>query len=409
MLSRRMLFTNKLLGGVLLVAGTTIGAGMLALPVMTAFAGFWPSIALFCFCWLLMLASAFFFLDVNLSLSGQPNLISMAGKTLGTFGKAISWLFYLLLLYSLTAAYIAGSTQLFVHTISFLTGHEIPSWMTYFTLPALFGGFVYLGTGGVDYVNRLLMAGLALSYCCLIAFIPAHFEWIHLTHSDSPALLVAVTVLFTSFGYHIIIPSLTTYMDHDRKQLRLAILIGSIIPLIFYISWQLLVHASIPTEELISAWQRGEPATEPLAQFLNTPIIALSAKFFSFFSITTSFLGVSLSLSDFLTDGLKIKKNWKGRLAAIGLTFTPPLLFVLFCEKGFYFALQHAGAVVAILLGILPACMAWTLKGERGRFYRSWPGRVLLVGVILVSSLVVVLDVLQHQNQLDHLVQKYLE
>lgn len=403
-----MFITNKLLGGILLVAGTTIGAGMLALPVITAFAGFWPSIALFFFCWLLMLATAFFFLDVNLSLSDEPNLISMAGKTLGPFGKAISWIFYLLLLYSLTAAYIAGSTPLFVQAISFLTGCEIPHGLAYFTLPALFGGFIYLGTGGVDYVNRLLMTGLAVSYLFLAAFIPSHFEWSYLAHRDSPALLVAVTVLFTSFGYHVIIPSLTTYMEHNRKQLRLAIVIGSIIPLIIYITWQLLIHGSIPTEGLVLAWRQGEPATEPLARALNTPFIVHSAKFFSFFAITTSFLGVSLSLSDFLTDGLKIKKNWKGRLGAIALTFTPPLIFVFFCEKGFYFALQHAGVSVAILLGIVPACMAWTLQGEKYRFYRSWPGRALLIAIIGLSSLVVLLDILQHRDQLGPLVQKYL-
>lgn len=40
---------HRLIGGILLVAGTTIGAGMLALPIVTGFAGFWPSIALF-FC-----------------------------------------------------------------------------------------------------------------------------------------------------------------------------------------------------------------------------------------------------------------------------------------------------------------------------------------------------------------------
>ena len=33
---------NRLIGGILLVAGTAIGAGMLALPVSTSFGGFIP-------------------------------------------------------------------------------------------------------------------------------------------------------------------------------------------------------------------------------------------------------------------------------------------------------------------------------------------------------------------------------
>ena len=38
---------GRLLGGILLVAGTAIGAGMLALPVSTGLAGFYPSLFLF--------------------------------------------------------------------------------------------------------------------------------------------------------------------------------------------------------------------------------------------------------------------------------------------------------------------------------------------------------------------------
>ena len=53
---------SRYLGGILLVAGTTIGAGMLALPVSTAFMGFYPSLLIFAICWFFMLISAVFFL-----------------------------------------------------------------------------------------------------------------------------------------------------------------------------------------------------------------------------------------------------------------------------------------------------------------------------------------------------------
>ena len=40
---------GKLLGGILLVAGCCIGAGMLGLPVLSAQAGFKPSVVMFLF------------------------------------------------------------------------------------------------------------------------------------------------------------------------------------------------------------------------------------------------------------------------------------------------------------------------------------------------------------------------
>ncbi len=383
---------NRLLGGILLVSGTTIGAGMLALPVMTASAGFWRMILLLFLCWLLMLATAFFFLDVNLAVRGEPNLISMSARTLGTPGKVVSWVFYLLLLYSLTAAYIAGSTPLFVQAIASLTGIIPSSWVASFSLPILFGGFIYLGTRGVDYINRMFMVGLVVAYLLLAGLIPPHLDLSLLRHHNMSALTAAVPILFTSFGYHIIIPSLTTYMEHDAKKLRLVIVIGSLIPLAVYVLWQLLVQGTVPLPELLIALQRGEPTTAPLARIVQSSWIAMLASFFSFFAIVTSFLGVTLSLSDFLIDGLKIKKTWEGKLMALALTFLPPLLFVFTCQKGFYLALQHAGAIVAILLGILPACMAWKLKGHK--FYRSLWGRGLLAAVILFSAFVVVLDLI---------------
>jgi len=381
---------NRFIGGVLLVAGTTIGAGMLALPVATSFAGFIPSLVLFFACWALMLCTAFFFLDVNLAMKGEPNLISMAGKTLGTGGKALSWIFYLLLLYSLTAAYIAASTPLFIEAVEAITGFILPSWLAPFSLPIVFGGFVYFGTKGVDYINRILMAGLLISYLLLIALVPSHLQGSLLSRFDWSANAIALPIVFTSFGYHIIIPSLSTYLHHDRKQLRKVLLIGSAIPFAVYLIWQLLVIGVVPFEELKETFFRGDPATVPLAKLLQNPFISLSARFFSFFAIVTSFLGVALGLADFLTDGFKIKKTWEGRLMACTLTFLPPIVFIFSYQRGFYLALEHAGAFVAILLGILPSWMAWKLKNVP--FYQSITGKVLLLSIMVLSFLVVVID-----------------
>lgn len=57
-----MLFRiSHFLGGVFLVAGTAIGAGMLAIPITTAFSGFLPSLALLAVCWGFMLITALLF------------------------------------------------------------------------------------------------------------------------------------------------------------------------------------------------------------------------------------------------------------------------------------------------------------------------------------------------------------
>ncbi len=397
-----MLHTNRLIGGILLVSGTSIGAGMLALPVISSFAGFLPSFALLAICWLFLFTTALLLLDVNLAFPGEVNLITMAGRTLGVSGKALCWVTYLLLLYSLTAAYIAGSSPLFLQALHWATGWNAPAWLGPFPLLILFGLFVYLGTQAVDWVNRLLMLGLILCYVLLVAFLPSHIQLQFLKHSDPKAILVAIPVVITSYGFHIIIPTLTTYLNHDVKKLRLTLFIGSLIPFIVYAIWEFLILGVVPLNgehSLFTAWQNGQTGAASLSYILQNRWITTAASGFSFFAIITSFLGVSLSLSDFLTDGLHMKRFSLGREFACLLTFIPPLIFVLAYQRGFIMALQFAGIFVAILLCILPAIMAWKLPS-----YRTFMRRALLLLVILASLFVIVLDIFEEAGMLKQLI-----
>ena len=400
---------NQFWGGVLLVSGTTIGGGMLAVPITTAYMGFVPSLILFGICWIFLLMSAFFFIDVNLAYKDETNMISMAGRTLGPLGQGVAWIFYMLLLYALMAAYISISGKLFQTTIMAMSGYELPLSVTYFLLPLIFSGFVYLGTHGVDLINRYFMAGLLISYGALILFVPSHIEFSQYTHFDLSMSGIGVPVLITSFGYHIVIPSLSSYMGHDKKKLRRCVTIGSLITLAVYAIWQLLVIGVVPLSGEISlakAWQDGSTAAQPLAALLHQNWVAKAAHFFSFFAIVTSFLGVSLSLKDFLIDGFKIKKTWEGKLGACFLTFIPPLIFVFTFQRGFIMALDYAGAFVAVLLVFLPAAMALGLK--KSKFYRSFKGRALAGATILFALLIILIDLLNGFGYFKNLMSQYV-
>ena len=215
-----------------------------------------------------------------------------------------------------------------------------------------------------------------------------------------------VPVVITSFGFHSIIPTLTTYLHRDRKQLRLTLFVGSLIPFFVYVIWEFLILGIVPIEGdggLLSAWAKGETAAASLSLLLANPWLGRIASAFSLFAIITSFLGVSLSLTDFLTDGFKMKRFSWGREFASLLTFLPPLLFVYTYPGGFILALQYAGIFVAILLCILPALMAWTLPRYRTRLRRC-----LLLSVLLLSSGVIVFDILEERGVLRELIQPYL-
>src|SRR3990167_6926408 len=146
----------KLIGCILMVVGTSIGAGMLALPIATAQLGFVGSLILLFSCWFVMTAGAFLILEVNLWLPQNSNLVSMAKATIGPLGQIISWITYLLLLYSLLCAYIAGGSDLF-HNLLVIAGINIKTGIAAVVFTCMFGLIVYLGIRVVDYVNRGLM------------------------------------------------------------------------------------------------------------------------------------------------------------------------------------------------------------------------------------------------------------
>jgi len=401
---------NRLIGGVLLVSGTTIGAGMLALPVSTGLMGFVPSCLLFLIYWVYMTTTAFLMLEVNLWSESNLSLISMARLTLGKWGAAVNWVIYLFLLYALTTAYIAVGGPIFLEILQMALPLALPTWTGVIPLLCIFGFFVYRGTKSVDYINRFLMLGLAVTYVLMVFFLTPHVNPALLTHQDWNFLPIAVSVVATSFGFHIIIPTLTVYLERDAALMRKTIAIGSLIPLVIYIIWEYLTLGIIPlhgANGIAHGYEQGANGADLLALALQNASLALIARLFSFCAIVTSFLGVSLCLFDFLADGFGIQKNAKGKLWIYVIAFLPPLILTLTDPRAFLTALEYAGAFgVMTLLGLMPALMVW-----RGRYrlqfestFKVPGGKLLLIGVILFSVTIMGIEVANKLGMFKHLI-----
>lgn len=389
----------RILGGILLVSGTTIGAAMLALPIVSGFAGFVPSLALFLVYWLYMTFTAFLMLEANLWMNERTNLITMAKETLGKWGQAASWVIYLFLLYTLTTAYMAGSGPIFLDFIGSITGKAVPEWVGPLPLLIIFGFFVYKGAHFVDYANRVLMTGLLVTFLAMIAFATPHVETSLLERANWSAIWIPVSIVSTSFGFHIIIPTLTDYLERDFKKIRLVLWIGSAIPLIVYIIWEALTLGIVPLwgeNGLAMGYQKGSDGATLLSFYLHKTEISQVAAIFSLFAIVTSFLGVSLSLRDFLADGFKIQQNRQGKVILYLLTFVPPLILTFTDPRAFLNALEYAGAFgVVTLLGILPVMMVWKGRYSQGRqaSFRVPGGKFALALAFLISVSVIGLEI----------------
>lgn len=378
----------------LLIVGTSIGGGMLALPVSNAEVGFLASTLWLIAVWAVMTFCAFLMLEVNLWFPPRNNIITMARATLGWIGEGVAWVSYLLLLYALLTAYISGGSAL-VHELTSWGVIALPLWADALLFVVLFGYIVYRGIQPVDYVNRALMV-TKLGSLLLLMVIVFPFVKVDYLFADGMHWSAAViTVMVTSFGFANVIPTLRTYFDGDIKKLRFAILIGSLIPLMCYIGWNFAILGAVPkggANGLASMIKNGGSATnlvESLRFFLQQPSITGLAHVFTVICVLTAFLGMALCLVDFLADGLRIDKTSKKGWRVYALTFLPPLAIVLWQPSIFLKAFRYAGLCGVTLVVLLPTFMAFSGRYIK-RISREIPHYQVMGGKFMLILMAVI-------------------
>ncbi len=380
-----MMKTGTFFGGMLLIAGSCIGAGMLALPIATGLAGFIPSVFSFLIAWGFMTVTGLLLVEVNSTFKERVNIGSMAERAMGPIGRVLCWILYLFLFYSLLVAYIAGSGSLA------LTSFSIPKWLGASIFALGFGILVYQGTRTVDYWNRMFMFGKIATY---IGMIILGFQYIQpqlLARSEPLYALFSLPVLVIAFGYHNMIPTLMAYMNHDAKRVRQTILAGSFFALVVYLIWDVVVLGIVPAEGkwgIIESLKQGRQASDAVAGILGLSWVSTFAEGLALFALLSSFLAQTLALTHFLADAFKVKKEKHETIPLCLLALVPPLILGIIYPDIFLHALNFAGGICAVtLFGVLPVIMAWKAR-YRDRIsgsYQLFGGKKMLVVIFAIA------------------------
>ncbi len=370
---------GSVLGGMLLISGSCVGAGMLGLPIVSGLAGFYPSLIMFFLAWAFMTMTGLLLVEVNGWFKTQVNLLTMVGHSLGRWGRGLCWILYLFLFYSLLVAYTASSGGLVSTFYSELFTATLPTWIGSTFFVVVFGLVVYAGTRPVDLWNRVMMVGMIISYVGLVVFGLYHLNPTQLNYTHIPYILVSLPILVISFGFHNMIPSITAYMKGDIKRVRLSIIGGSIFALIIYLLWDLVVLGIVPIEGeygILKSLLLGREASQSITGILGTTWLSTFAQGLAFFALLTSFLAQTLALVHFWADGLKIKRKKKESLFLCALALLPPLFFAIIYPQIFYKALNFGGGICAVILfGVFPVLMVWI-----GRYYKKTPSSYRVMG-----------------------------
>ncbi len=370
---------------------------MLAMPLATTGIGFTTALLLLLGLWFIMSYTALLLVEVYQHNDASMGLSSLACKYLGNSGRLVISLALPFLLYSLIAAYLAGGGEIISESISSLLGLQLPSYVGVLLFAVIGGGVVCFGTHSVDLINRCLFATKIFFLAAMLILLLPHVQEVNLLSMPvkQALLLSAVPIVFTSFGFHGSVPSIVNYLGGDTAKLRKVFIIGSAIPLLVYILWQVATIGTINSDTFIGilAAESGlNGLLEAVKAVVGTARVEMAVRLFAALALATSFLGVALGLFDFLADFFQLKDTLNGRLQTGAVTFFPPLLFALFYPKGFVIALGFAAIALSVLSLLLPALLVRQTRKQHVGGYRVAGGQL---GLLLVFSLGIAIIVIQ--------------
>jgi tyrosine-specific transport protein len=356
------------------LTGTIIGAGILGLPYVFAKAGF--LIGLF---WLVLLGIIMIIVNLYLgeiTLKTKPihQLAGYAKKYLGHKAGKIMLFATLFGIYSALIAYLIGEgqslAQLFLGNLKYSVLFGIKFWlgMTLLLREGL-RGLKKIETWGV-----LIIIGIILGI--FIWFLPSANLSNLKQINPSDFFLPFGVVLFALLGFASI-PELRREIKGQEKNLKKAIILGSLIPIILYILFSGIFVSVLGTD------------IEQVATISFGPIIII----LGIFTMLTSYFVLSFALKDIFMFDLRFSKR-----KTLFLVSILPLIFYIFLSvfniAGFIEVLGLSGVISGGITGILILFANQKAKTGKKADRKSEYSIPINWIIILLISLIFVLGIL---------------
>ncbi|MEZ9391439.1 amino acid permease [Vibrio splendidus] len=380
-----------MMGSSLIIAGTALGAGMLAIPMVLAqFGLLYGTLLMVLICFGTTYA-ALLLLEATIKAGGGLGLNSIARKTLGKQGQLLTNGLLYALLICLLMAYILGAGDLLSKLLSNF-GVELTATTSQVVFTLLAGAVVASGTGVIDKLNRaLFFVMLASLFATMVFLAPSMTQenLMQVTSHDHVDLIKTSAILFTSFGFMVVIPTLVSY-NHEAtdKQLRNMVIVGSLIPLVCYLCWLFAVVGNLSEEQFRSF----KNVSDLMAAFeAQSPWVGNVLSTFTGLALLTSFFGVAMALFNQNRDMFN-----QNTAVTYCISFILPLAGSLLAADKFLQVLNYAGIILVFLAVFVPLVMVHKqrfMKVAEDR-YSAEGGRPMLLFSLLFGCFLLISQVI---------------
>ena len=377
----------------LLIVGTSIGGGILGLPLQTGLAGFFPSFFCFMLMGFAMTASGWILFKKFIENDGKANnLATLYQIETGQWAKHLNTISFYLTFYGLLVAYLSGASSTLLSIIPQL--NSIPHIykiiiIAYFLIVT---SLIVFGKKLINRSNSLLSIILISLFIVLIILTLQYIDPDKLEYTNWSKLPFAIPILATAFGYHIIVPVIYNHCSGKQftaKNYKYILLLGITIVFLFNMLWSFIVMGILPvtsgsTISITSSLAEGVPATIPIAKIISSNTLLLISILFTFFAITTSYVGVGAGLLNY-NEGLLSFHLKSTKLVSVIITFIPALLIALIYPGIFIKLLGLVGGFgVTLSSGLLPAAIG--LKKNNPPHIKALSIFIITVCVIVIAA-----------------------
>ncbi len=401
----------SLLGGGMIIAGTAVGAGMFAIPVVSAgMWSMWATVALLV-TWFCMLHSGFLILETNLNYPVGSSFDTIVKDTLGPSWNIVNGITVAFVGYILAYAYISGGGSIVAQTLEATIGYTPPQKIAGLLFALGLAVFVWWSTKAVDRITTVLIFGMLIAFFMSVSGLTFNIKSSYLFNTIAtekisyfPFMFAALPALLTSFGYHHSVPSLMKYYGKAPKKIIICILFGTILALIFYILWLFAILGNIPRSQFIDILAQGGNIgvlVNAVSGVIDGKVTSNLLSLFANMAVASSFLGVTLGLFDYLADLFKFEDTRMGRTKTAAVLYIPPLIGGIFFPNGFILAIGFAGLAATVWGAIVPALMVRVSRRKFGNTqFRTWGGDALVYIIITYGIVIAVCHILAMRNLL---------
>ena len=389
---------QKQLGSILLVAGTCIGSGMIALPLVLAKVGLVPSMGLMIITWAVVYYTSLLNLNLNLQAGKGLSLGDLGHYFSGPIAGTLGVLSLKLLSYALLAVYIYGGSSVLQQLVH-QSNLNFSAMASVYALIAIL--FLCFPLQWLDYINRFLFMGLIGIFAVLMLGLTSLVDWTDLPlwgahYKDVMSWKTLIPVVFTSFGFQVIFHTLTNYCGGNSALLKRAFFWGSIIPAAVYILWTSNVLSVIYHQnpdfyqQMVLGKSEVGDLIKALSRIAQWPALQLLVWWVSLLAIVTSVIGVGVGLQESLKTMISpwISSSFHQTVVSSILTIMPAYVIALLVPNAFITVLGFAGMILAFIAILLPGYLFFQSKSST-IFYPVLNHRGLLLCSIVFGMVVI--------------------